>query len=157
MDYSYLNQAAASFDTNCLQNGMDPSSLVNMPCSYSDLTSCSQMSQAYRYTAAAASMARSYNPVQSGVGAGGAVAMTGLHHPGAPSAQCTVMSARGHHQDVHRSSVFTSSMGMQCKLFALIFTVGKFLIIFSFIFIFGFLLKLFEWYDACPQQLEVKI
>lgn len=116
MDYSYLNQAAASFDTNCLQNGMDPASLVNMPCSYGDLTSCSQMSQAYRYTAAAASMARSYNPVQSSVGStGAAAAMSGLHHPGAPGGQCAVMGARTLHQDVHRSSVFTSSMGMQSE------------------------------------------
>lgn len=112
MDYSYLNQAAATFDTNCLQNGMDPTGLANMPCSYGDLTSCSQMSQAYRYTAAAASMARSYNPVGSGVGHGSA-AMTSLHHPGAGS-QCSVMGARNH-QDVHRSSMFSTSMGMQCK------------------------------------------
>lgn len=125
MDYSYLNQAAASFDTNCLQNGMDPTSLVNMPCSYGDLTSCSQMTQAYRYTAAAASMARTYNPVQSSVGTTGTVAaaaMTGLHHPSGPGSQCSVMGARTHHQDVHRSSVFSSSMGMQCEfLFGLPF------------------------------------
>ncbi|XP_044254778.1 paired mesoderm homeobox protein 2B-like [Tribolium madens] len=51
MDYSYLNQAG--FDSSCLQGaGMDPTGLGNMPCSYGDLTSCSQMSQAaYRYTA----------------------------------------------------------------------------------------------------------
>lgn len=112
MDYSYLNQAAATFDTNCLQNGMDPTGLTNMPCSYGDLTSCSQMSQAYRYTAAAASMARSYNPVASGVGHGSS-AMSGLHHPGAGT-QCSVMSARNH-QDVHRTSMFSTSMSMQCK------------------------------------------
>lgn len=112
MDYSYLNQAAATFDTNCLQNGMDPTGLSNMPCSYGDLTSCSQMSQAYRYTAAAASMARTYNPVGSGVGHGSA-AMTSLHHPGA-GAQCSVMGGRNH-QDVHRTSMFSTSMSMQCK------------------------------------------
>lgn len=116
MDYSYLNQAATTFDTNCLQSGMDPTSLVNMPCSYGDLTSCSQMTQAYRYTAAAASMARSYNPVQSSVGTTGAAvaAMSGMHHPGTGS-QCAVMGSRTHHQDVHRSSVFSSSMGMQSE------------------------------------------
>ncbi|CAH1960049.1 unnamed protein product [Acanthoscelides obtectus] len=44
MDYSYLNQAG--FDSSCLQGtGMDPAGL-NMPCSYGDLTSCGQMSQA---------------------------------------------------------------------------------------------------------------
>ncbi|XP_031640763.1 paired mesoderm homeobox protein 2B-like [Contarinia nasturtii] len=115
MDYTYLNQAAASFDTNCLQNGIDPMS--NMPCTYGDLTSCSQMSQAYRYTAAAASMARSYNPVGSGVGHGSAVsaAMGTLHHPG-PGSQCSVIGARNHHQDVHRTSMFSTSMGMQSGL-----------------------------------------
>lgn len=119
MDYSYLNQAAASFDTNCLQGGMDPTGLANMPCTYGDLTSCSQMSQAYRYTAAAASMARSYNPVGSGVGPGSAAAaaMSGLHHPGGPGSQCSVMGARSHHQDVHRTSMFSTSMSMQCKIF----------------------------------------
>lgn len=119
MDYSYLNQAAASFDSNCLQNGMDPTGLANMPCSYGDLTSCSQMSQAYRYTAAAASMARSYNPgAGSAVGSvGSAAAMGGLHHPVATGTQCSVMGARSHHQDMHRSSVFSTSMSMQCKAF----------------------------------------
>lgn len=83
---------------------MDPTSL-NMPCSYGDLTSCSQMSQAaYRYTAAAASMARSYNPP------GG-----GMVHPGAAGAQCAVMGARPHVQDVHRASMFPSSMNLQSK------------------------------------------
>lgn len=134
MDYSYLNQAAAaSFDTSCLQSsavaaGMDPGSvgLGQMPCSYGDLTSCSQMSQAaYRYTAAAASMARSYNPVAAsaggavgGVGGAGAVMMGGLHHGGSPvGGQCAVMGPRGHHhQDMHHrttASMFSSSMSMQ--------------------------------------------
>lgn len=114
MDYSYLNQAAASFDSSCLQSSMDPTGLANMPCSYGDLTSCSQMSQAaYRYTAAAASMARSYNPVGSGVGPVGS-GMGGLHHPG-PGPQCAVMGGRNHHQDIHRSSMFPSSMNLQCK------------------------------------------
>lgn len=115
MDYSYLNQAAAQFDSTCLQNGMDPTGLANMPCAYGDLTSCSQMSQAaYRYTAAAASMARSYNPVGSGVGPG-TTGMTSLHHPNGPSSQCSVMNGRSHHQDIHRSSMFPSSMNLQCK------------------------------------------
>jgi hypothetical protein len=111
MDYSYLNQAAASFDSTCLQS-MDPSGL-NMPCSYGDITSCNQMSQAaYRYTAAAATMARSYNPVGAGVGPGNG--MSALHHSGTPVSQCSVMGAR---QDVHRhSSMFPSSMNLQSKL-----------------------------------------
>lgn len=111
MDYSYLNQAAAAgFDSSCLQSaGMDPTGLGNMPCSYGDLTSCSQMSQAaYRYTAAAASMARSYNP------AAGAGAM-GVHHPGAAGSQCAVMGARPHVQDVHRATMFPSTMNLQSK------------------------------------------
>lgn len=113
MDYSYLNQAVASFDSTCLQTTMDPSGL-NMPCSYGDLTSCNQMSQAaYRYTAAAATMARSYNPVAGGVT--GNAGMSSLHHSAGPVAsQCSVMGARTH-QDVHRASMFPSSMNLQCE------------------------------------------
>lgn len=108
MDYSYLNQAAASFDSQCLQS-MDPTGL-NMPCSYGDITSCNQMSQAaYRYTAAAATMARSYNPTGVVPGNG----MSALHHTGTPVTQCSVMGAR---QDVHRASMFPSSMNLQCEL-----------------------------------------
>lgn len=118
MDYSYLNQAAAGFDSSCLQGGMDPTGLGNMPCTYGDLTSCSQMSQAaYRYTAAAASMARSYNPVGTGVGPGN-VGMSALHHAAAaaagPGSQCSVMGGRTH-QDVHRASMFQTSMNLQCE------------------------------------------
>lgn len=129
MDYSYLNQAAASFDSSCLQSSMDPTGLANMPCSYGDLTSCSQMSQAaYRYTAAAASMARSYNPVGSGVGPVGS-GMGGLHHPGGPGPQCAVMGGRNHHQDIHRSSMFPSSMNLQCKIkFCNYYTVIKLIV-----------------------------
>lgn len=108
MDYSYLNQAA-TFDSSCLQGTtMDPTGLGNMPCSYGDLTSCSQMSQAaYRYTAAAASMARTYNP-----GASGPM----VHHPGGASSQCAVMGARPHVQDVHRATaMFPSSMNLQSE------------------------------------------
>ncbi|XP_037048729.1 paired mesoderm homeobox protein 2B-like isoform X2 [Bradysia coprophila] len=119
MDYSYLNQAAASFDSSCLQSSMDPTGLGNMPCTYGDLTSCSQMSQAaYRYTAAAASMARTYNPVGTGVGPGGS-SMSGLHHPGGPGSPCSVMGPRSHHQDVHRASMFSSSMtGLPYKVYS---------------------------------------
>lgn len=108
MDYSYLNQAG--FDSSCLQSGMDPTGLGNMPCSYGDLTSCSQMSQAaYRYTAAAASMARSYNPT-----AGSAMAVG--HHHAAAGSQCAVMGGRPHHQDVHhRAAMFPSTMNLQSK------------------------------------------
>lgn len=108
MDYSYLNQAG--FDSSCLQGTtMDPTGLGNMPCSYGDLTSCSQMSQAaYRYTAAAASMARTYNPT----GAGGPM---GVHHPATASSQCAVMGGRPHVQDVHRATMFPSSMNLQSK------------------------------------------
>lgn len=119
MDYSYLNQAAG-FDSSCLQGTMDPTGLANMPCTYGDLTSCSQMSQAaYRYTAAAASMARSYNP---GVGGPGSGAMSALHHAGGPGSQCSVMGARTH-QDVHRASMFPATMNLNCKYKS---TDGKF-------------------------------
>ncbi|KAK5643848.1 hypothetical protein RI129_007693 [Pyrocoelia pectoralis] len=113
MDYSYLNQAAAAgFDSSCLQaSAMDPTGLGNMPCSYGDLTSCSQMSQAaYRYTAAAASMARSYNPATAGAGAM-------VHHPGTTGSQCAVMGGRPHVQDVHhRAAMFPSTMNLQSGL-----------------------------------------
>jgi len=110
MDYSYLNQAAASFDSTCLQSAMDPSGL-NMPCSYGDLTSCNQMSQAaYRYTAAAATMARSYNPVGAGVGHGNGGMVSSLHHSAGPVGQCSVMGSR------QAPSMFPSSMNLQCKL-----------------------------------------
>ncbi|XP_075234997.1 uncharacterized protein LOC142332437 [Lycorma delicatula] len=101
MDYTYLNQAAAaSFDASSCSlgaAGMDPAGLG--PCSYGDLTSCSQMS--YRYTAAAASMARSYNPGGNPMG----------HHLAGAGAQCAVMS-RPHHQD-HRPPMFPSAMNLQ--------------------------------------------
>ncbi|PSN57268.1 hypothetical protein C0J52_02551 [Blattella germanica] len=106
MDYSYLNQAGFDASSCSLTAaGMDPTGLGNMPCSYGDLTSCSQMSQAaYRYTAAAASMARSYNPgagVAGGAAAAAAGHMAGVghHHPGAPGSQCAVMGSRPHHQE----------------------------------------------------------
>lgn len=109
MDYSYLNQAAASFDSS----GMD-AGLGNMPCSYSDLTSCSQMSQAaYRYTAAAASMARGYTP------SGGMVP----HHPGSGGgAHCAVMGGR---QDVHRAPIFPTTMNLQGMMFHFSITMAK--------------------------------
>ncbi|XP_046666660.1 paired mesoderm homeobox protein 2A-like [Homalodisca vitripennis] len=98
MDYSYLNQAAASFDaSSCsLTPGIDPGL---GPCSYGDLTSCSQMS--YRYTAAAASMARSYNPGGAGMG----------HHLTGAGAQCSVMGGP-RHQD-HRPPMFPTAMNLQ--------------------------------------------
>ena len=111
MDYSYLNQAAAaSFDSTCLQS-MDPTGL-NMPCSYGDITSCNQMSQAaYRYTAA--TMARSYgNPV----GNVGPVNGMSVLHSGTPVTQCSVR------QDVHRSSMFPTSMNLQCKFLQFVTT-----------------------------------
>jgi paired mesoderm homeobox protein 2 len=122
MDYSYLNQAG--FDasscslTAAAAAGMDPTGLGNMPCSYGDLTSCSQMSQAaYRYTAAAASMARSYNPGAGVTGGAPAAGHMGHHHPGAPGSQCAVMGSRPHHQDHvhHRAPMFPSTMNLQSE------------------------------------------
>ncbi|RZF48183.1 hypothetical protein LSTR_LSTR013682 [Laodelphax striatellus] len=101
MDYTYLNQAAATFDASSCSlgaAGMDASGLGG-PCSYGDLTSCSQMS--YRYTAAAASMARSYNPAATPMG----------HHLAGTAGQCSVMG-RPHHQD-HRPPMFPSAMNLQ--------------------------------------------
>lgn len=102
MDYTYLNQAAASFDASSCSltaPGIDPGL---GPCSYGDLTSCSQMS--YRYTAAAASMARSYNPNGAPMG----------HHLAGAGGQCAVMSGRPHHQD-HRPPMFPAAMNLQSK------------------------------------------
>lgn len=106
MDYSYLNQAG--FDTSgCLQGptpGMvDMTSLGGMPCTYGDLSSCSQMSQAaYRYTASmAASRSVGYSSGTPG------------HHTGVSSAgPCSGMSVRPHPQDV-RAAMFPASMGLQ--------------------------------------------
>lgn len=115
MDYSYLNQAAASFESSCLQSSMDPAA-INMPYTYGDLTSCNQMSQAaYRYTAAASMARSSYNPVGTGVVPVN-TGMSALHHSSGPVSQCTVMGSRSHVQDVHRAaSMFPSSMNLQCK------------------------------------------
>jgi hypothetical protein len=99
MDYSYLNQAAAQFDASscALTSSMDPTGLG--PCSYGDQMS----SAAYRYTAAAASMARSYNTA----GPMG-------HHLSSGSAQCAVMARS--HQD-HRTPMFPASMNLQSRCF----------------------------------------
>ncbi|XP_063232257.1 paired mesoderm homeobox protein 2A-like [Bacillus rossius redtenbacheri] len=116
MDYSYLNQAAAAgFDaSSCSLAGMEPA-LGNMPCSYGDLTSCSQMS--YRYTAAAASMARSYNPGGGGVPAPGHMSVGHHHHPGAAGGgQCAVMGPRQDHHVHHRPPIFPASMNLQTGL-----------------------------------------
>lgn len=52
MDYSYLNQP--TFDPSCSLGSMDLPS-CQLPCSYADLGSCSQMTPAaaYRYSTAA--------------------------------------------------------------------------------------------------------
>ncbi|CAD7087894.1 unnamed protein product [Hermetia illucens] len=113
MDYSYLNQTG--FDSSCLQGSMDASGLGNMPITYGDLASCGQMSQAaYRYTAAA-SMSRTYsNHVANSVGPGGPTGVGPLHpHPGTISTQCSSMTGRTHHQDMHRTSMFSTSMNLQ--------------------------------------------
>ena len=66
MDYAYLNQAAAGFDTSScsLGGGLGAAGMdsAHAPYSYSDLTSCSQMPSAYRYSGAGV---RGYN---TGVG-----------------------------------------------------------------------------------------
>lgn len=99
MDYSYLNQAAANFDATACSlttSGMDPTGLGS--CTYGDLASCSQMSQAYRYTAA--SMARSYNHT-------GNTAPSMGHTLGGSMSQCAIMGSRNH-QDHQRTSMFPS-------------------------------------------------
>ncbi|GFY49433.1 uncharacterized protein TNIN_485001 [Trichonephila inaurata madagascariensis] len=50
MDYPYLNQP--TFDPSCSLGTMELPS-CQLPCSYADLGSCSQMTSAYRYSTAA--------------------------------------------------------------------------------------------------------
>lgn len=104
MDYSYLNQAAADFDATARSlttTGMDTMGIGS--CSYGDLTSCRQMSQAYGYTAA--SMARSYNHTTN---TGGAPMG---HSLGGSMSQCGIMGSRTH-QDHQRPPMF-ASMNLQ--------------------------------------------
>ncbi|XP_076029075.1 uncharacterized protein LOC143017920 [Oratosquilla oratoria] len=90
MDYAYLNQAG--FDTSSCSLGgtlggsMDPS---HVPYTYGDLTSCSQMPSAYRYTG---SSVRGYN---TGVGVG----------VGVGSQQCGVMGRPQDHRSMFPASV----------------------------------------------------
>ncbi|XP_034949857.1 paired mesoderm homeobox protein 2A-like [Chelonus insularis] len=120
MDYSYLNQAAAAAAA-----GFEASSCAlaasDMQCGYGDLGSCSQMSQAYRYTAARAA---GY-PGNSAGGSTGNGPTLSSHHPSHPHAHahhaahatpCSVMAART--QDVHRhaASIFNQSINLQSGL-----------------------------------------
>lgn len=93
MDYAYLNQAAAAgFEaSSCSLGGtlggsMDAS---HAPYTYGDLTSCSQMPSAYRYTGAGV---RGYN---TGVGVG----------VGVGSQQCGVMGRPQDHRAMFPASV----------------------------------------------------
>ncbi|XP_066949627.1 paired mesoderm homeobox protein 2B-like [Macrobrachium rosenbergii] len=93
MDYAYLNQAAAAgFEASscsiggALGGSMDAS---HAPYTYGDLTSCSQMPSAYRYTGAGV---RGYN---SGVGVG----------VGVGSQQCGVMGRPQDHRAMFPASV----------------------------------------------------
>ncbi|XP_067141670.1 paired mesoderm homeobox protein 2A-like [Centruroides vittatus] len=51
MDYSYLNQP--TYDNSCSLSAIEPAlPSCQLPCSYADLNSCGQVTQAYRYTPA---------------------------------------------------------------------------------------------------------
>lgn len=125
MDYSYLNQAAANFDATACSlttGGMDPTGLGS--CTYGDLASCSQMSQAYRYTAA--SMARSYNHT------GNTGPAMGHSLTAGSMGQCAIMGSRAH-QDHQRPPMFPS-MNLQgrCKytsIFAASFPAAKIIVL----------------------------
>ena len=120
MDYSYLNQAAAAAAA-----GFEASSCAlaasEMQCAgYGDLSSCSQMSQAYRYGAAAVARYPGNTATAAGANAGGAQSLAShqANHPHAHhAAACSVMAARG--QDVHRhaASIFPSAINLQGELF----------------------------------------
>lgn len=123
MDYSYLNQAAAAAAA-----GFEASSCAlaagEMQCSYGDLSSCSQMSQAaYRYTAArAAGYPGNAAAAAAGAAAGGtpltahhtAHSHTHAHH-GAHSTPCSVMAARSQEVHRHAASIFPSAINLQSE------------------------------------------
>ncbi|GFR12513.1 uncharacterized protein TNCT_426101 [Trichonephila clavata] len=93
MDYPYLNQP--TFDPSCSLGTMELPS-CQLPCSYADLGSCSQMTSAYRYSTAA--VPRSF---------GGPTAV------GPPP--CGMVAARPRH-DQGPASVFSSAgMALQSK------------------------------------------
>ncbi|XP_032668148.1 paired mesoderm homeobox protein 2A-like isoform X2 [Odontomachus brunneus] len=128
MDYSYLNQAAAAAAA-----GFEASSCAlaagEMQCSYGDLSSCSQMSQAaYRYTAARAA-GYPGNAAAAAAGAAAAAAaggtpLTAHHtahphahaHHGAHSTPCSVMAARSQEVHRHAASIFPSAINLQSGL-----------------------------------------
>ncbi|XP_042240735.1 paired mesoderm homeobox protein 2B-like [Homarus americanus] len=93
MDYAYLNQAAAAgFEaSSCSLGGTLGGSMdaTHAPYTYGDLTSCSQMPSAYRYTGAGV---RGYN---TGVGVG----------VGVGSQQCGVMGRPQDHRAMFPASV----------------------------------------------------
>ncbi|CAL1280727.1 unnamed protein product [Larinioides sclopetarius] len=94
MDYPYLNQP--TFDPSCSLGTMELPS-CQLPCSYADLGSCSQMTSAYRYSTAA--VPRSF---------GGPTAV------GPPP--CGMVAARPRH-DQGPASVFSSAgMALQSGL-----------------------------------------
>ncbi|EZA52663.1 hypothetical protein DMN91_002062 [Ooceraea biroi] len=123
MDYSYLNQAAAAAAA-----GFEASSCAlaagEMQCSYGDLSSCSQMSQAaYRYTAARAAGYPGNAAVAAGATSGGTpLAAHHTTHPhahahhGAHSTPCSVMAARSQEVHRHAASIFPSAINLQSGL-----------------------------------------
>lgn len=129
MDYSYLNQAAAAAAA-----GFEASSCAlaagEMQCSYGDLSSCSQMSQAaYRYTAARAAGYPGNAAAAAGAAAGGTpLAAHHTAHPhahthhGAHSTPCSVMAARSQEVHRHAASIFPSAINLQSEwYFSLLF------------------------------------
>lgn len=122
MDYSYLNQAAAAAAA-----GFEASSCAlaagEMQCSYGDLSSCSQMSQAaYRYTAARAAGYPGNAAAAAGAAAGGTpLAAHHTAHPhahthhGAHSTPCSVMAARSQEVHRHAASIFPSAINLQSE------------------------------------------
>ncbi|XP_014488079.1 PREDICTED: paired mesoderm homeobox protein 2A-like [Dinoponera quadriceps] len=123
MDYSYLNQAAAAAAA-----GFEASSCAlaagEMQCSYGDLSSCSQMSQAaYRYTAARAA-GYPGNAAAAGAAAAAGTPLAAHHtahphahaHHGAHSTPCSVMAARSQEVHRHAASIFPSAINLQSGL-----------------------------------------
>lgn len=102
MDYAYLNQAAAAgFEaSSCSLGGSLGGSMdgAHAPYTYGDLTSCSQMPSAYRYTG---SGVRGYN---AGVGVG------------VGSQQCGVMGRPQDHRAMFPASVTPVNLQSKSRL-----------------------------------------
>ncbi|GAB6025482.1 hypothetical protein CHUAL_011223 [Chamberlinius hualienensis] len=116
MDYPYLNQTG--FESSCALSGMDPASLAaancNLQCSYGDLSSCGQMSQAYRYSSSVRPFVSGGNPSAATIQAAAvAAAAAGGNCAAAAAAAAVMTSARPREHSHPQSTVFPTGMNLQ--------------------------------------------